>query len=108
MSNEVVYAFLNEENYVLGTAVVIEDDFETINRIKQEDYQAVSARPIDMTKVLIEPLDTYWDGEQFRGPKPLASFVWDKEKGWIPPIPYPSDGLDYYWNEETLSWIEVQ
>jgi len=23
---------------------------------------------------------------------------------WYPPIPYPNDGLDYVWNEETLSW----
>ena len=105
MSNEIVYAFLNEEGYVLGTAVVIEDDFDTITRIKEEEYQAATARPIDMQKVLVEPLFTMWDGEQFRGPKPSPSFIWDKELGWIAPIPYPNDGLDYFWDENTLSWV---
>ena len=25
---------------------------------------------------------------------------------WIPPVPYPSDGLLYIWDEEKLNWIE--
>jgi hypothetical protein len=24
---------------------------------------------------------------------------------WQPPIPYPNDGGQYYWDENTLSWI---
>jgi hypothetical protein len=26
---------------------------------------------------------------------------------WEAPIPYPTDGLHYYWNEDTTSWVEV-
>ena len=26
---------------------------------------------------------------------------------WEPPEPYPNDGKMYSWNEDTLSWIEV-
>jgi hypothetical protein len=26
---------------------------------------------------------------------------------WDSPVPYPSDGKDYTWNEETTSWDEV-
>jgi hypothetical protein len=26
---------------------------------------------------------------------------------WEPPIPYPDDGKDYLWNEDTVAWVEV-
>lgn len=26
---------------------------------------------------------------------------------WDPPVAYPTDGKPYIWNEETLSWVEV-
>ena len=26
---------------------------------------------------------------------------------WEAPIPYPTDGKKYEWNEETLTWIEI-
>lgn len=26
---------------------------------------------------------------------------------WDPPTPYPNDGKKYYWDEDSLSWIEV-
>lgn len=26
---------------------------------------------------------------------------------WNPPIPYPNDGKNYYWNEQTLSWVLI-
>ena len=40
-----------------------------------------------------------------RNPQPFASWEWDNtEKKWHAPIPYPSDGNFYIWNEETVSW----
>lgn len=27
---------------------------------------------------------------------------------WSPPIPYPDDGKFYAWNEETISWVEIE
>lgn len=26
---------------------------------------------------------------------------------WQPPIPYPTDGQDYYWDEQTQSWVLI-
>lgn len=26
---------------------------------------------------------------------------------WIPPIPYPDDGLPYYWDKEAQNWVEL-
>lgn len=27
---------------------------------------------------------------------------------WLPPVPYPDDGKMYAWDEDTVSWVEVE
>lgn len=45
--------------------------------------------------------------DAFIPPKPYDSWVLDTTTlDWIAPIEYPTDGLFYTWNEDTLSWIE--
>ena len=40
--------------------------------------------------------------------KYFSSWIFDEEElDWKAPVDYPQDDKDYYWNEETLSWIEV-
>ena len=34
------------------------------------------------------------------------SWVLNDSCSWIPPIPYPTDGKDYYWDETVIAWIE--
>jgi len=37
--------------------------------------------------------------------KPYASFILNEETClWEAPVPYPTDGERYTWNEETISW----
>ena len=37
--------------------------------------------------------------------KPYASFILNEDTClWEPPVPYPTDGEQYTWNEETISW----
>jgi len=37
--------------------------------------------------------------------KPFASFILNEETClWEAPVPYPTDGELYTWNEETISW----
>ena len=44
---------------------------------------------------------------RFRAPRPFESWVWDEATWeWSAPIPYPSDGNDYIWDEERGDWIE--
>lgn len=39
--------------------------------------------------------------------KPLPSYILNEDTcTWEPPIPYPNDGKEYYWDEETISWKE--
>lgn len=45
--------------------------------------------------------------DAFVSPKPYPSWLLDTETClWQPPIPYPSGGNLYIWDEETQSWIE--
>jgi hypothetical protein len=40
--------------------------------------------------------------------KTYESWLLDEETClWQSPIPYPADGKDYSWDEETLSWVEI-
>jgi hypothetical protein len=47
--------------------------------------------------------------DAFIAPKPYPSFTLDEDKCiWIPPtaMPAPVAGKDWFWDEETLSWIQ--
>lgn len=44
----------------------------------------------------------------FIPPKPYASWLLNTTTGlWDPPIPYPTDGKMYEWDEATQSWVEI-
>ena len=46
--------------------------------------------------------------DAFIPPQPYPSWLLSTETGlWVPPVPYPTDGKDYVWDEATLSWVEV-
>ena len=49
-----------------------------------------------------------WDGVGFYAPQPYPS--WTKNEDtylWESPIPYPTDGKLYEWNEADQKWDEV-
>lgn len=47
--------------------------------------------------------------DAFIPPKPYPSWVFNPTTcGWNPPVPVPNDGKRYDWDEEALSWVEVQ
>lgn len=44
--------------------------------------------------------------DAFIPPKPYASWVLDEQTClWQSPVPYPTDGRRYEWDEETKQWI---
>ena len=50
-----------------------------------------------------------FDGVGFYAPQPYPS--WTKDEAtylWNAPVAMPTDGKRYSWNEETLSWDEVE
>ena len=36
--------------------------------------------------------------------QPFPSWSLDENHDWQPPIPYPNDGLIYFWNEDDQDW----
>jgi hypothetical protein len=51
-----------------------------------------------------------WDAENdvFYAPQPYPSWTLDADWNWQAPVPYPTDGGDYTWDEATLSWVLVE
>lgn len=46
--------------------------------------------------------------DAFIPPKPYSSWILDNESCvWNAPIPYPTDGKRYFWDEATITWLEV-
>ena len=49
--------------------------------------------------------------DAFISPKPFDSWLLDEEICiWEAPVPYPTDGEEYTWNEETVTWdlLEIE
>jgi hypothetical protein len=44
------------------------------------------------------------DGDVFIEPSPYPSWTLDENYDWQAPIPYPTDGKEYLWNEQELAW----
>ncbi len=48
------------------------------------------------------------DTDAFIPPSPFPSWILNQETClWDAPVPMPTDGKVYIWNEDTLSWKEV-
>ena len=44
----------------------------------------------------------------FIPPKPYDSWVLDEDTClWVAPVPYPTDGADYTWDEDAGDWVAV-
>lgn len=44
--------------------------------------------------------------DAFIAPKPFDSWILDEATcSWIPPIPYPADGGQYFWDEDSKGWL---
>ena len=43
--------------------------------------------------------------DAFIPPKPFDSWILNEETcQWKPPVPYPTDGFTYFWNEASVDW----
>ena len=46
--------------------------------------------------------------DAFVAPQPYPSWVLDANAQWQAPVPYPTDGKMYAWDEATQSWVVVE
>lgn len=51
-----------------------------------------------------------WDVAAQRAypPQPYPSWTLDDNYHWQPPVPRPSDGNDYAWDEDNGTWVPVE
>jgi len=48
------------------------------------------------------------EADVFIRPQKHASWILDENFDWQPPIEMPNDGKSYEWDEETISWKEIE
>lgn len=47
------------------------------------------------------------DADVFIAPQPYPSWTLDVNYDWRPPVPMPTEGGPWAWDESSLSWVEV-
>jgi hypothetical protein len=111
------YAFLDENNVVTEVITGI-DETELIEGLDPETwYGNFRGQVCKRTSYHGNIRKNYagigctYDEERdaFIAPKPYASWILDEETcQWNPPTPYPDNEKQYFWNEEDVSWVEVE
>ena len=105
--DEVVYGFINENNTLINFAIFKKNDFETLERVKNE-FNAFAAHEMDLTKELAIIDEAYWSGTRFLWPSPFLSWIFNDEANlWEAPVPHPNDGKSYIWDEDQQNWTEI-
>jgi hypothetical protein len=118
------FAKLDENNIVLEVIVVSNDD---INDLPFPDSEPVGIQFISQ----LSTENSNWkqtsynnnfrknyagigytydvERDAFIAPKEYASWVLNEDTcRWEFPVPYPEDGNDYRWDEDTISWVLVE
>ena len=111
------YAFIDENNYV--TQVIVgRDEWEEVNGITDWESYYASKRGQRCLRTSYNnnirgnfaTVGAYYSDEldQFSAPKPFPSWNIDDAMNWQPPAPYPTDGGQYFWDEDSLNWILIE
>lgn len=123
------YAFIGEDNIVFRVVVGRDENDLEVGVTSWEDYfQSKEAEGVTVLRTSYNtyggvhaeggvPLRKNYAGRGFRydaeldafiPPQPFESWSLNEETClWEAPIAYPNDGKEYYWDEESGSWIEI-
>lgn len=107
------YAFLDDNNIVTEVIVGI-DETELIEGKEPEAWYAEFRQQAckrtsynSNIRKNFAAIGYTYDSERdaFIAPKPFDSWELDEQTcRWQAPIPYPTDGLIYQWDEDSLDW----
>jgi hypothetical protein len=107
---EKTYALI-KDSLVVNTVVVEEDNSDIINTIRE-----INENPqiVEISSEQVVNINYTYDEERnaFISPQPYPSWTIDYSTLlWNSPVPYPErtseNIINYTWDEETLSWVEV-
>jgi len=114
------FAELDENNVVLRVIVVGNKDTADANGVEKEHIGAAFCERLFGGRWVQTSYNgnkrknyagigyTYReDIDAFVAPKPYASWVLNIDAQWEAPVPMPTDGKRYSWDEQNLSWAEV-
>jgi hypothetical protein len=108
------YAFLDENNIVTEVIAGI-DETELIEGLDTETWYGnfrgqVCKRTSYNNNIRKQyaSIGFSYDpvADVFIAPQPYPSWSLDDDHNWQPPTPRP-EGMDWYWDEATLSWVEA-
>lgn len=108
------YAFLDTNNVVTEVIVGI-DETELIEGLQPEIWYSnfrgqVCKRTSYNNKIRKQFASVGFTFDEVRdefvAPQPFASWTLDENNDWQPPTPKPND--DYYWNENTQTWLPFE
>ena len=108
------YAYLDDTNTVIAV-IVGKDESELIDGLDTETYYALGTNyTVKRTSYNGRIRKQYAgigytynpDADVFIAPQPFPSWSLDENYDWQAPTPKPEG--DWAWNEDTLSWIEIE
>ena len=107
------YAYLDDNNIVVAVTVG-KDETELIDGLDTETYYA-QGTPYTVKRTSYNGnirkqyagIGYSYDpiADVFIAPQPFSSWSLNEDHDWVAPIPYPEDGLKYWWNEDDQDWI---
>jgi len=108
------YAFLNENNIV--TEVIVGKDETDLSEDWEQFYGAIRNQVCKRTSYHGNMRKNYagigytYDAvrDAFIEPQPFASWVLNEQTcQWESPVPMPTDGKIYAWDEDAKAWVEA-
>lgn len=106
------YAYIDENNVVVAVTVG-KDETELIDGLDTETYYSQN-NPYTVKRTSYNGrIRKQYAGvgytydpvaDVFIAPRPFPSWDLDQNYDWQAPIPYPNDGLMYFWNEDAQDW----
>jgi hypothetical protein len=108
------YAFLDENNIVTEVIVGI-DETELIEDLSPETWYGNFRGQVCKRTSYNGNIRKQYAGIGFKydanadvfvAPQPYPSWLLDGNFDWQPPVPKPQEGV-WTWNEDSLSWIEL-
>jgi hypothetical protein len=101
--------FAKVENTLVAQVIVAEQDFINSGAVGDSFLWVQTSYSGSFRKNYAGVGFTYDSvRDAFIPPQPYASWTLNEDTClWDSPVPYPTDGLMYSWDEDTTSWVET-